>query len=106
MRAVDQGREVRTLLDKALLQSLPLQPGPPRPVRAGIQSRQLPPPLRPSKRDFLLVAPKRPAEAHKDRGKGGEPLQEDHFPVRRGGDLSSAVRCPAERIRSPETVPT
>ena len=75
----------------AFLHSLPLQPGPPRPVRAGIRSRQLPP-LRPSKRCFLLVAPKRPAEAHKDRGKGGEPIQEHHFPVRRGGDLSSRVR--------------
>ena len=41
VRAIHPGRQVRPHLDEALLLSVLLQPGTPRPVRASVQPRQL-----------------------------------------------------------------
>ena len=80
MRTVDKGGQKCPYLDKALLLSVFLQPGAPRPVRAGLQSGQLPAPLRSSERGVTLVSLKHPAKADKDWGQDSLPLQDDRFP--------------------------
>src|SRR5450759_1305080 len=46
VRTMDKGGQARHHLDKVIVRSLRIQPGASRPVRAGVQLRQLPAPLR------------------------------------------------------------
>jgi len=57
-----------------------VQPGAPGPIRAGVQPRGLPAPVRSSKRGFSLVSLKHSAEAHKDWSQDRLPLQDNRLP--------------------------
>ncbi len=68
-----------------------VQPGPSRPVRAGLQPGQLHAPLRSSKRGFSLVSIQHPAKAREDRGQDYQSLQDDRIPDGGSGGIRKAV---------------
>ena len=72
--------------------SVLIKPGPPGPVRAGVQPGQLHAPLRPPERGVPLVAFEHTAQAGEDWRQDYQSLQDDCFPVRRGGGTREAVQ--------------
>jgi len=68
-----------------------LQPGAPRAVRAGLQPRELPAPVRAPERGLPLVTYQHPVEAHKDWSQDYQSLQDDRFPDGGGGGTGEAV---------------
>jgi len=57
-----------------------VQPGEPRPVRAGLQPGELPAPVRSSNRGVPLVAIKHPVEARENWGQDYQSLKDDRLP--------------------------
>ena len=68
-----------------------LQPGTSRPIRPGVQSRQLHAPVRSPERGLALVAYQHPAQAHKDWGQDYQSLQDDRIPDGGSGGIRKAV---------------
>src|SRR5659263_405108 len=98
---MDKGGQTRHHLDEALVRSLRLQPGAPRPVRSRLQPRQFHAPLRPPERGVTLVAFEHTAQAHKDWGQDYQSLQDDHISDGGGGYSGKAV--PVDAIENPQT---
>src|SRR5450756_934451 len=101
MRAIHPGGQVRPYLDKVIVLSVFLQPCAPRPVRAGLQPRELHASLRSSKRGFSLVSVQRTAQADKDRSQDYQSLQDDRIPDGRGRGAGEAVPVDAIQDTSP-----
>ncbi len=103
---MDQGGQVRAVVDAALVPALPRQRGSATALRAGLQPCQLPPPTGATASNQTLVVDDASREAHQGRGPDCPACPVRHLSDGGGGDAEGAVRadprthCPSHaRVR-------